>query len=881
MNAQYYDRIAGYFSSSILEVAGEAIESVSEKVRVICNSDLSKDDVLTATAAQNAMRKEWCSSTPEELPPSLSPRLLKLYSLIKSEKLEVKVIPNDVFGLIHGKAGVITCADGNKTSFMGSVNETYSAWRLNYEILWEDDSKESIQWVQEEFEFFWNSPYAIPLSEFIVEDIHRIAERDVISTIEEWKQDANPAAAVIEAPVYRQEYGLWEHQKYFVNLAFEAHKKSYGARFVLADQVGLGKTIQLALSAQLMALYGDKPVLIIAPKTLLWQWQDEMNHLLDMPSAVWTGKEWIDENGLKYPAIGSAGIKKCPRRVGIISQGLITANSDSMQYMLNMEFECVIVDESHRARRKNLSEGKEDEKPQPNNLMDFLLKISRNTKSMLLATATPVQLYPIEAWDLLNALSQTNESVMGNSESLWRKQPGKALKLIMGQTQLSNMDPENWHWIRNPLPPATEDRINIGTLRRKLGLRDDQFIVEAGAYFDLGISEQRRIGRIIDNGFIQNHNPFIRQIVRRTRDFLENTLNPETNEPYLKKVEVELLGEKENEAINLPPYLQEAYRYAQEFSDLLSKRVKGGGFITTLLLRRVGSTMIAGENTATKMLNWGNSSEDELEDNYGDEEIDASSVKNLTEDERGCLERFLATISLNKEKDPKYHIVYSQLANEGWLDKGCIIFSQYFDSVYWVAENLSRDFPDTPIGIYAGGEKSGILLKGKYTKKTKEDIKAMVKRRELKILLGTDAASEGLNLQALGTLINLDLPWNPTRLEQRKGRIQRIGQVNDKVYIYNLRYKGSVEDKVHAILSERLENIHNMFGQLPDVLEDVWVQVALNDIEQAKRKIDDIPKYHPFELRYERGVGKVEWESCVTVLDKTEKRKHLMKSWNE
>lgn len=59
----------------------------------------------------------------------------------------------------------------------------------------------------------------------------------------------------------------------------------------------------------------------------------------------------------------------------------------------------------------------------------------------------------------------------------------------------------------------------------------------------------------------------------------------------------------------------------------------------------------------------------------------------------------------------------------------------------------------------------------------KDDIKVQVKERKIKILVGTDAASEGLNLQTLSTLINLDLPWNPTRLEQRKGRIQRIGQL--------------------------------------------------------------------------------------------------------
>ncbi len=111
----------------------------------------------------------------------------------------------------------------------------------------------------------------------------------------------------------------------------------------------------------------------------------------------------------------------------------------------------------------------------------------------------------------------------------------------------------------------------------------------------------------------------------------------------------------------------------------------------------------------------------------------------------------------------------------------------------------------------------------------------MVRRGELRLLLGTDAASEGLNLQRLGTLINLDLPWNPTRLEQRKGRIQRIGQLRDTVYVYNMRYKGSVEDRVHELLSERLAAIHQMFGQIPDILEDVWIEVAMGEIEHAKQ----------------------------------------------
>ncbi|XOS91174.1 helicase-related protein [Brevibacillus laterosporus] len=155
----------------------------------------------------------------------------------------------------------------------------------------------------------------------------------------------------------------------------------------------------------------------------------------------------------------------------------------------------------------------------------------------------------------------------------------------------------------------------------------------------------------------------------------------------------------------------------------------------------------------------------------------------------------------------------------------------------------------------------------------------MVKKRELRILVGTDSASEGLNLQTLGTLINLDLPWNPTRLEQRKGRIQRIGQINDEVHIYNLRYRDSVEDRVHNLLSERFKNIHEMFGQLPDVLEDVWVDIAQNDIEKAKQRINEVPQKHPFENRYNNKIDNVDWESCSKVLDKKEMRKYFEQGW--
>jgi len=171
-------------------------------------------------------------------------------------------------------------------------------------------------------------------------------------------------------------------------------------------------------------------------------------------------------------------------------------------------------------------------------------------------------------------------------------------------------------------------------------------------------------------------------------------------------------------------------------------------------------------------------------------------------------------------------------------------------------------------------------LNGGFTKKTKEDIKADVKARTIKILVGTDAASEGLNLQTLSTLINLDLPWNPTRLEQRKGRIQRIGQLSDTVRIYNLRYKGSVEDKVHKALSKRLNDIYSMFGQIPDTLEDVWIDIALNDEKSASERIDEVAKQNPFINKYDIMPRPTEnWDECTKVLDKNEAKKALLQGW--
>lgn len=905
-----YDRIAGYFRSSLFEVAGEAIAKVTGPVRIICNSDLDPQDLITAAAAQAALRRSWCSGLPEDAPTAALPRYKALYDALLNKRMEVRVLPDSAFGLIHGKAGVLRKADGSAIAFLGSVNESASAWKVNYELLWEDDSPETIDWVQEEFDALWNDPRAIDLAccPFITQDLQRIISRKVIEPAE-LKAIDNPtqvaASVAIETPVYRREQGLWPHQKYFARLALERHRLG-GARLVLADQVGLGKTIQLAMAALLIALDDPDggPILVLAPKPLLQQWQDELMELLLLPSARWNGKSWVDENDLEYPSEGAKSLGKCPRRIGLVSQGLVVRGMpEAINQLLSRNYSCVIVDESHRARRRKVpkvdaSADEIDEKAEPNKLMTFLWQIGKKTKSMLLATATPVQLHPVEAWDLLHILSQGNDGVLGGSTqtSPWYR-ASHCLAIATGEAVVPTSDVRNgWQYVRDPLPSRFEDPA-FDRIRRGLDASDTRWQFTPESIDKLSTAVQRVQ---IYNGLLptygENFNPMLRCIVRRTRAYLEATINPATGGYFLPKVTVKLFGEENEDALVLGGYLREAYEEAENFSILLQKRVKGAGFFKTLLLRRLGSSMEAGRRTVSKLLG----QEPDLQDDEDDDELEedlqpqwtkgstaTSDFKDYTDAERESLERCLTLLKEGGNNDPKLDAVIGYLrgtqkgASRNWLELGCILFSQYYDTVRWIGNEMAKrdEFSGLDIGLYAGSNRSGFWRDGKFQRCDRNALKDRVRSGDLKLLLGTDAASEGLNLQRLGTLINIDLPWNPTRLEQRKGRIQRIGQARSEIWIANLRYRDSVEDKVHQVLADRLEAIHSLFGQIPDTLEDVWVQVALNDADAANQLIDrTTATRNPFDVKYSK-VEDADWETCSTVLDPIAVKEQLSLGW--
>jgi hypothetical protein len=199
--ARRYNRIAGYFSSGVLEVAGEALGGVTQKIRVVCNSEVDRRDVETArAAAAAALRRERCAWQPERLAQSGRDRLQRFYDLLRSGLLQVRVLPSACLGLIPDKAGVITSADGSRTAFLGSANESNQGWALHYELLWEDDSDDAVAWVPDEFDTLWGSPCTVPLADFVVEDIGRLTRRTLVPTVEDWRRRPQPAAPLWRHP---------------------------------------------------------------------------------------------------------------------------------------------------------------------------------------------------------------------------------------------------------------------------------------------------------------------------------------------------------------------------------------------------------------------------------------------------------------------------------------------------------------------------------------------------------------------------------------------------------------------------------------------------------------------------------------------------------
>jgi superfamily II DNA or RNA helicase len=665
---------------------------------------------------------------------------------------------------------------------------------------------------------------------------------------------------------------------------FLERRETYGkARMLLADEVGLGKTLSLAASAVLSCLLDDGPALILCPSTLTLQWQAELTDKLGIPSAVWSSnkKEWLDSNGHIIKTRGAEDIIKCPFRIAIVSTGLIVHQSEEAQHLLGCRYGTVILDEAHRARSRG---GVGDDRDRgPNNLLDFMLTIGPRTKNLLLGTATPIQTEVGDLWDLLKILNAGSEFVLGNEIfALWPSLE-RALPVVKGD-EPPNDERAAWDWLRKPMPPGNEDAM-FSALRLQLGLADTSFYTSQG-FGSLGYLEQQNISQALAPEFFREHNPVVRHTVLRRRQTLEQAgilervgvdIHPNPESPGTAYVGIQFAGL--GLITNLPFDL--AYQAAVDYTEVLMSRKRGMGFMKTMLLQRICSSFASGRSTAEKLLRRESLEEEEQAN------LVAEASSDYTPDEERHLRTIIDELSRPEARDPKLEAVrnfITQYQTEGktWLEHGCIVFSQYYDTAYWIGSELAKTLPEEPVAIYAGAGKSGLFRGEEFVTVEREQIKSAVKNHEVRLLVATDAACEGLNLQTLGTLINVDLPWNPSRLEQRLGRIKRIGQARQSVDMLNLVYHDTQDEKVYQVISRRMRDRFDIFGGLPDVIEDEWIE----DEEKMDEMMDQYIHLRQgardvFEVRYQETIDpdKDRWELCSRVLARRDVLERLSAPW--
>jgi hypothetical protein len=886
-----YHRIAGYFQSSLLGLAGKEFKSIKQ-VRIVCNTEVNPADVHAIRQATGPRRAELEEALLRMVwNEGRFPHLVDVYGEQAKERLrvlqdlvagdpatgrsfDIRIVPDCEFGFVHGKAGVIRYADGKATSFIGSANDTERAWSRNYELVWEEDSTESIQWVQDEFDALWERGFHI--SEFIVKQIGRLGQRTISEHVGDWKKKPDVGPVLAEVPTCTELFGFWDHQKYFIKKAFDEHRRyaglpGRGARYLLADGVGLGKTLQMGGLAKLIGTLDDDPVLIVAPKAVVSQWQEEMIDKLAAPSALWTGRGWLTERDEFHPATEN-DVLNCPRKIAIVPTSVVLSatrskfNGKLVEDLLKKRFSCVLWDEAHKIRRSNLHEPKVWQAPDKNLLYEWGMKLSARARTMILATATPVQLHPIELWDLLNVLGVNNPHVLGTEFGRWRNATqSTTFDILSGQISIEGAY-DKWVYLNNPLPREANSEV-FRHVRNTLGLSDTDESATNADFDRIDPLDQDDIERIS----LRDLNPFTMRVIKRSRERLEE---------QGKLVRIEMVAVGDERPVVSTHSVRQALELAEEFSRELHKHTKASGFIKTLLQRRVGSSVLAGFNTASRMLE-----EREVEDEEGLNET-GESIYPLAPESREILVRLRDHLGrqLQSEGDPKFdrvlEVLRADFEGDTWLDRGVLIFSQYYDSALALCEFLAPKL-EMSIGLYGNSSSSKLFEDGKIQTIDRDILKEKIRFGALKVLVGTDAASTGLNLQRLGSLVNLDLPWNPTTLEQRKGRVQR-GTISKRIPFCNLRYDEGVEQRLFNVLTGRIRAITDIFGTIPDFITDNWVSAML---ERRALTENDLVQMvtgearSPFTVKETYEYLDEEWESTAEVLNSKEAMGLFLQGW--
>lgn len=176
---------------------------------------------------------------------------------------------------------------------------------------------------------------------------------------------------------------------------------------------------------------------------------------------------------------------------------------------------------------------------------------------------------------------------------------------------------------------------------------------------------------------------------------------------------------------------------------------------------------------------------------------------------------------ITPNQDTKLQTLKEKLNQSPFKDGKCLIFTQYADTAQYLYENLNPNGNRDDVEVIYNNDKNKAHIVGRFAPKANPEQKEAQSQGEIQTLIATDVFAEGLNLQDGNIIINYDLHWNPVRLIQRFGRIDRIGSEHDVIYGYNFLPETELEKNLNLKqkLKSRIQEIHDTIGEDAAILD--------------------------------------------------------------
>jgi len=898
-----YDRTTGYFSARALAAASRGIEGLVRnrgKMRLIVGCTLAEPEVEAICRGESL--KDHVEAALMRIPLTDADAAVKealelLAWMVARGFLNVKAavpcdenrMPVQTTAIFHEKSGIMEDRAGNRLAFSGSINETFEGWNANWDSFhvftsW-GGASDHVDAEEQTFRQLWTDrsrtalvidiPAAVKanLLSFLPANDRLPARLETREKPTRWKTltDASPESPPepyadprrIVWGFLKRAPGLpdggerigeatcavtpWPHQI----RAFQRMYENWPPRLLIADEVGLGKTIQAGLLLRQAWLAGKaERVLILAPKSLLRQWQIELREKFNLNWPIYDGKKltWYPSPAFNAGGTTPVDADQWHREPFVLTSSQMMRREDRAEELLERAkpWDLLVLDEAHHARRRG--GGADDERP--SRLLRLMRRLKEKSKGLILLTATPMQVSPVEVWDLLNLIGLPSqwsaEAFLHFFETAGKPMPGNTELAYLAElfrAVESAYGPVSLEEARKFVPNES----NLKAQKVLKALRDTATI----PLRQLESPERRAAIRLM-----KANTPIRRLISRHTRERLRTALkegDPATRLAYREIDDrfVSMSREERSLYESVEEYISKTYNQASP-----DKR-SAVGFVMTVYRRRLASSFWALSRTLERRrksvdeqgVHWRETShhfeEDASDDDLDPETMDAEDAfqlesQALAEEEKGGIANLLFLLG-KLPLDSKATVLLDEidrLKAAGY--RQVMVFSQYTDTLDFLRNELTRRFGLGSVLCFSG--RGGELQEyGRgWRLISRDDIKKRFKERKADILLCSDAAAEGLNFQFCGAVINYDMPWNPMKVEQRIGRIDRLGQEHEIIRIVNFHYENTVETDVYRALRNRIELFKTFVGRLqpilaalPRALSEVTLAPA-HDRERAK-----------------------------------------------